>query len=151
LEGEVSRALDLARGVDPTPLVPYQPAPELEESVSFEHGVSGSEPLLFALRGLASRLSARLSGRGEAADSLVLTIHHDRSIAELRGTKPETKLKFSLATPLHREEDLRRIVFTRLERVRFQAPSVGLVLSAPVLVSAVQRQLSLGEALAGST
>ncbi|HEX6275215.1 MAG TPA: DNA polymerase Y family protein [Polyangiaceae bacterium] len=150
LEGEVSRALDLAAGVDRTPLVPYQPASELEERVSFEHGVAGSEPLLFALRGLASRLSARLSGRGEAADALVLTVQHDRSIARLRGVKPETKLRFSLATPLHREEDVRRIVFTRLERVRLPAPSVGLVLAAPVLVSAVQRQLELGEALAGN-
>jgi protein ImuB len=151
LEGEVSRALDLASGIDQTPLVPYQPAPHLEESVSFEHGVSGSEPLLFALRGLASRLSARLSGRGEAAETLVLTIEHDRSIARLRGAKPKTLLRFSLATPLHREDDLRRIVFARLERVRLSAPSVGLVLSAPVLVSAVQRQLELGEVLAGKT
>jgi protein ImuB len=148
LEGEVSRALDLAQGVDPTPLVPYQPAPRLEESVSFEHGVSGSEPLLFALRGLAARLSARLTGRGEAAESLVLEIEHDRSIARLRGAKPKTVLRFSLATPLHREDELRRIVFSRLERVRLAAPSVGLALSAPVLVSAVQRQLELGEALA---
>jgi protein ImuB len=150
LEGEVSRALDLAAGLDPTPLVPYLPAPELDESVSFERGVSGSEPLLFALRGLAARLSARLAGRGEAAESLVLTIQHDRSIARLRGVKPETKLRFSLSTPLHREDDLRRIVFTRLERVRLPAPSIGLSLSAPVLVSAVQRQLELGEALAGN-
>jgi protein ImuB len=151
LEGEVGRALDLAQGIDATPLVPYQPASELEERVSFEHGVSGSEPLLFALRGLAARLSARLSGRGEAADSLVLAIDHDRSIARLRGAEPTTKLRFSLATPLHREDDIRRIVFTRLERAKLPAPSVGLALSAPVLVSAVQRQLELGEVLAGTT
>jgi protein ImuB len=150
LEGEVGSALDLASGIDRTPLVPYQPAPELEERVSFEHGVSGSEPLMFALRGLAARLALRLSGRGEAADALVLTIEHDRSIARLRGLKPETKLRFSLATPLHREDDVRRIVFTRLERVRLPAPTVGLALAAPVLVSAVQRQLELGEALAGN-
>jgi protein ImuB len=150
LEGEVGRALDLAAGIDRTPLVPYQPRPHLDESVRFEQGVSGSEPLLFALRGLAARLAARLAGRGEAAESLVLTIEHDRSIARLRGAKPTTKLRFSLATPLHREEDVRRIVFTRLERVRLPAPSVGLVLSAPVLVAAVQRQLELGEALSGS-
>ncbi len=148
LEGEVSRALDLARGIDPTPLVPYQPAPRLEESVHFEHGVSGSEPLLFALRGLAARLSARLNGRGEAAETLVLDIEHDRSIARLRGAKPKTVLRFSLASPLHREDEIRRIVFSRLERVRLPAPSLGLALSAPVLVSAVQRQLELGEALA---
>jgi protein ImuB len=150
LEGEVGRALDLAAGIDRTPLIPYQPRPHLDESVRFEQGVSGSEPLLFALRGLAARLAARLVGRGEAAESLVLTIEHDRSIARLRGAKPTTKLRFSLATPLHREEDVRRIVFTRLERVRLPAPSVGLVLSAPVLVSAVQRQLELGEALSGN-
>jgi protein ImuB len=151
LEGEVSRALDLALGIDETPLVPYQPAAHLEESVSFEHNVTGSEPLLFPLRGLAARLGARLAGRGEAADSLVLTIEHDRSIARLRGAKPTTKLRFALATPLHREDDLRRVVFTRLERVRLPAPSVGLVLSAPVLVPVVQRQLELGEVLQGNT
>jgi protein ImuB len=151
LSGEAGRALQLASGVDPTPLVPYQPPDSVVEEVSFEHGITGSEPLLFALRGLSARLSARLGGRGLAAESLVLTVVHDRSFAALRGAPPLTELKFSLSTPLWREEELGRIVSSKLERTRLQAPSVALRLAAPVLVSARARQLELGQVLTGGT
>jgi protein ImuB len=151
LEGETARALELAAGRDPAPLTPYQPALRLAESVSFEHGVEGTEPLLFALRGLAARLSGRLSGRGLAAESLALYIEQDRSVARLRGEKPSAKLRFSLATPLHREEEIRRVVGSRLTRTRLGAPSVGLRLEAPSVVSAAARQLELGDVLSGGT
>jgi protein ImuB len=150
LDGEVTRALELANGRDPTPLVAYQPPRSVIEDVSFEHGVSGLEPLRFALRGLTARLSARLGGRGMAAESLLLSIEHDRSIAALRGTEVTTQLRFALSTPLFREEDLQRIVASRLERTRLSAPSVALRLEAPVLVPAVASQLELGQAFAGS-
>ena len=87
LSGEVTRALELANGRDPTPLVAYQPPRSVVEEVSFEHGVSGVEPLRFALRGLTARLSARLGGRGMAAESLLLGIEHDRSIAAWRSPR----------------------------------------------------------------
>lgn len=151
LEGETARALELAAGRDPAPLTPFQPALRLAESVSFEHGIDGTEPLLFALRGLAARLSGRLAGRGLAAESLALYIEQDRSVARLRGEKPNAKLRFSLATPLHREEEIRRVVGSRLERARLGAPSVGLRLEAPSVVSAAARQLSLGDVLSGGT
>jgi protein ImuB len=149
LEGETGRALELAAGRDPAPLTPFQPALRLVESVSFEHGVNGTEPLLFALRGLAARLSGRLAGRGLAAESLALYIEQDRSVARLRGEKPNAKLRFSLATPLNREEEIRRIVGSRLDRTRLGAPSVGLRLEAPSVVPANARQLELGGVLAG--
>jgi protein ImuB len=151
LEGETARALELAAGRDPMPLTPYKPALRVAESVSFEHGVDGTEPLLFALRGLAARLSGRLAGRGLAAESLALYIEQDRSVARLRGEKPSAKLRFSLATPLHREEEIRRVVGSRLERTRLGAPSVGLRLEAPSVVSAAARQLELGDVLSGGT
>jgi protein ImuB len=151
LEGETARALELASGRDPAPLTPYQPALRLVESISFEHGVDGTEPLLFALRGLASRLSGRLAGRGLAAESLALCIEQDRSVARLRGEKPSAKLRFSLATPLHREDEIRRVVASRLERTHLGAPSVGLRLEAPSVVAAVSRQLELGDVLSGGT
>lgn len=151
LEGETARALELAAGRDPAPLTPYQPALRLAESVSFEHAVDGTEPLLFALRGLAARLSGRLAGRGLAAESLALVIEQDRSVARLRGEKPNAKLRFALATPLHREDEIRRVVASRLERTRLGAPSVGLRLEAPSVVSAVARQLELGDVLSGGT
>jgi protein ImuB len=150
LDGEVTRALELANGSDPTPLVAYQPPRSVIEEVNFEHGVSGLEPLRFALRGLTSRLSARLGGRGMAAESLLLSIEHDRSIAALRGAEATTQLKFALSTPLFREEDLQRVVASRLERTRLSAPSVALRLEALVLVPAVESQLELGQAFAGS-
>lgn len=149
LEGEVTRALELANGRDPAPLVAYQPPRSVKEEISFEHGVSGLEPLRFALRGLTARLSARLGGRGMAAESLVLGIDHDRSIASLRGVEVTTSLKFALSTPLFREEDLSRVVASRLERTRLSAPSVALRLEAPVLVPAVASQLELGQAFTG--
>lgn len=151
LEGEAARAIELSLGFDPTPLVPYLPPESIEEEVSFEQGVSGYEPLLFALRGLSARLSARLGGRGLAAETLLLEIVHDRSIAKLRGAQALTQLKFALSTPLFREEELGRIVGSKLERTRLPAPSVALRLTAPVLVSAKPRQLELGQVLTGTT
>jgi protein ImuB len=151
LAGEVGRALDLASGHDGTPLVPYQLPELIVEEVSFEYGVDGSEPLLFALRGVAARLAARLAGRGVAAEKLVLELEHDSSIARLRGSKERTKFAFSLSSPLTREEELRRIVSSRLERARLPAPTTALRLLAPLVVSATARQLELGDALAGAT
>jgi protein ImuB len=118
--------------------------------MSWEHEASGNEPLLFALRGLTARASARLSGRGEAAQSLVLTIEHAGAFARFRAAEPVTKLRFALSTPLWREEQLFRVVASRLERVKLAAPSVGLVLEVPVLAPAVARQLDFGELLTGN-
>ncbi|HEY3495655.1 MAG TPA: DNA polymerase Y family protein [Polyangiaceae bacterium] len=151
LSGEAGRAIELSLGIDPTPLVPYEAPPSIQEEVSFECGLDGYEPLLFALRGLSARLSARLGGRGLAAETLELEIVHDRSIAKLRGAQALTSLKFALSTPLFREEELCRIVSSKLERTRLPAPSVALRLSAPVLVSAQARQLELGQVLLGGT
>jgi protein ImuB len=151
LAGEVGRALDLARGLDPTPLVPYQLPELIVEEVSFEYGLDGIEPLLFALRGIAARLAARLAGRGVAAEKLVLELEHDRSIARLRAGKDRTKLVFALSSPLTREDELRRVVSSRLERARLPSPTVALRLVAPSVVSATARQLELGDTLAGKT
>lgn len=149
LSGEVGRALELALGKDPTPLVPYRLPELVMEQVSFEHGVAGSEPLLFALRGVAARLAARLAGRGLAAEKLELRLEHDRSIARLHDKSEQTKLGFALSTPLTREDEIRRVVASRLERTRLPAPTVALELAAPSVVSAKARQLELGEALTG--
>ncbi|HWP06122.1 MAG TPA: DNA polymerase Y family protein [Polyangiaceae bacterium] len=151
LAGEVARALDLAQGIDPAPLVPYRLPETVVEELGFEYGVEGSEPLLFALRGMAARLAARLTGRGMSAEKLLLTLTHDRAISRLRGAKEKTELRFALSSPLAREEDIRRVVSSRLERARLPAPTLGVRLEAPVMVPLVARQLELGEALAGGT
>ncbi len=144
-----SLALDLAAGKDETPLVAYRIPALLSERSTWDEPVEGSEPLSFVLRGLASRLSLRLAGRGEAAQKLVLIIEHDRTIARHRGVALEKELLFDLASPLWREEEIRRVVASRLERLRLEAPSVGLRLEAPALIRQIGRQLDLSRVSAG--
>jgi protein ImuB len=76
--------LDLLAGRDATPLVPFEAPRMLSESAGFDDGIEYTEGLLFVLRGMASRVSARLSARGEACSRLEVDLVLDRSIAELR-------------------------------------------------------------------
>src|SRR5207244_13413889 len=101
--------------------------------------------------GLASRISARLCARGEAAEVLDVTLLHDPVIARFRGVPAQTLLHFKLSQPLHREAELRRIVASRLERLKLAAPSVGMRLTVPRLAPIVERQLLLAELLSGDT
>ena len=148
---EAARVLELCAGTDNAPLVPYQPPRILEEESSWDDAVTGTEPLGFVLRGLAARISARLCARGEAAEVLDVTLLHDAVIARFRGVPAQTVLHFKLSQPLHREAELRRIVASRLERLKLAAPSVGMRLTVPRLGPLVTRQLSLSELLAGDT
>lgn len=141
--------LDLCEGYDSEPLVAYEPPKVPVEETSFHDSVEGSQPLLFALRGLVARLSARLEGRGEAARVVELVLCHDRSIARLRGVPEEMRLHFELTSPLWQTEELWRVLAAKIERTRLQAPSVGVRLEAPVVTRAVQLQLDLSRGAAG--
>jgi protein ImuB len=149
LGSNAAQVLALCQGRDDAPLLAHQPERVLVEESSWEEPVSGFEPLLFVLKGLASRLSARLSGRGEAARALILTIRFDRSIALLNDAEPSKTLHFDLASPLYREEELRRVVASRLERMKLPAPTLGLRLEVPAIVPAVARQLDLSSVSKG--
>jgi len=142
---------ELCEGRDSAPLVAYTPERTVVESSTWDEPVTGSEPLLFVLGGLVSRVSARLTGRGEAAPSLVLTVFYDPGIARFRGEKTEHTLRFKLAAPLHRAEEIRRILSARVARLKLAAPTVGLRLEVPKLLPAVSRQLELSQVLAGVT
>jgi protein ImuB len=148
---EAARVLELCSGEDNAPLVPYTPPRILEEESTWDDAVAGTEPLGFVLRGLAARISARLCARGEAAEVLDVTLLHDPVIARFRGAPPQTLLHFKLSQPLHREAELRRIVASRLERLKLAAPSVGMRLTVPRLGPIVTRQLSLSELMVGDT
>jgi protein ImuB len=148
---EAARVLELCAGQDSSPLVAYQPPRTLEEETTWDDAVAGTEPLGFVLRGLAARISARLCSRGEAAEALDVTLQHDSVIARFRGVPAQTVLSFKLAEPLHREAELRRIVASRLERLKLEAPTVGMKLTVPRLGPIVQRQLSLSELMSGDT
>ncbi len=142
---------ELCAGRDNAPLVAYTPERRVVESSVWDEPVSGSEPLLFVLGGLVSRVSARLTGRGEAAHSLLLTILYDPAIARFRAAKTEYTLRFKLAAPLHRADEIRRILSARVSRLKLAAPSVGLRLEVLKLLPAVSRQLELSQVLAGVT
>jgi protein ImuB len=142
---------ELCAGRDPTPLVAYTPERTVIENSTWDEPITGSEPLLFVLGGLVSRVSARLTGRGEAAHSLLLTVFYDPGIARFRGEQTQHTLRFKLAVPLHRADEMRRILSARLARFKLSAPSLGLRLEVPKLLPAVSRQLEFSQVLAGVT
>lgn len=150
---EVATVLDLAHGYDPMPLVPFEPPRVLEERVLFDDpgtslGVEKVEALLFVLRGMTSRMAARLSARAEACTRIELDIEYDRSIFALRTGEdapptPVESLSIDLPAPLSRESDLLRSLRARLERVVLQAPAVGIRLVLPQITRAHRVQMDL--------
>ena len=150
--GEAAASVsELCAGRDRTPLVAYLPERTINESSAWDEPVTGTEPLLFALGGLVSRVSARLTGRGEAAHSFELTLLYDPAIARFRGEKTEQVWRFKLATPLHRAEEIRRVLSARLARTKLAAPSLGMRLTVPKMLPAVARQLEFSQVMAGVT
>ena len=150
--GEASASVtELCAGRDRAPLIAFTPERTISESTTWDEPVTGTEPLSFVLAGLVSRVSARLTGRGEAAQSLLLTIGCDPAIARFRGEKTELTLRFKLASPLHRADELRRVLSARLARTKLGAPSLSMRLSVPKMVPAVARQLELAQVLSGAT
>ncbi|MDX2052020.1 MAG: DNA polymerase Y family protein [Polyangiaceae bacterium] len=143
--------LALTAGEDPAPLVAFQPPRVLAEQAGFAEGVSGVEPLLFVLRGLVARLSVRLMGRGEAAEELELCLQHDRKIAEFHGRPLDTRVTFSLASPLWKEEELLRVLRSKVERLKLTSPTVSVRLVVSVIVPAQSRQLTLSSVVGGLT
>ncbi|MCC6552265.1 MAG: DNA polymerase Y family protein [Polyangiaceae bacterium] len=146
----------LMSGHDPAPLAPFEAPRQLEEEARFEDPVESAESLLFVLRGMTSRVSARLAARGEACGRLDVAITYDRSIARLRredaapGAQPEDEVEaeglrfqIDLPAPLSDGADLLRPLKARLERTELGAPAVGLRLTAASIAPARQVQLDL--------
>lgn len=137
--------LALARGVDRSPLKTGEFPRVLSEETDWDDPAFGLEPLLFALRGLLSRLSARLRGRGEACSHLELCLRHDPAIARHRGVLSQTLLEFELSSPLYQEGDLERALKSRLSQLEMKAPTIGLKLCAEQLSPALMDQMGLAE------
>lgn len=71
------RLMELARGVDRTPLQPVPPAEAVVESLELDYAIYEVEPLAFLLRGLLDRAIERLSARGLAAGTFDLVFELD--------------------------------------------------------------------------
>ncbi len=73
--GEAGRQLHwTARGIDASPIMPFQPPPVFEEGLELEWPVVELEPLLFVARAALDRLAERLAARGYACKILDLTL-----------------------------------------------------------------------------
>jgi len=100
--GETGQVLhERARGLDPHPLVPYQPPPVFAEGMEMEWPLVTLEPFLFVARAALGRLAQRLTHRGLACTRLDLTLrlepdgYHQRSI-QLPAPTRETKTLLTL-------------------------------------------------------
>lgn len=149
LGASAERWLELAVGIDEEPLNPYPPAPTITESFEWEEPTSALEALTFALRRLTVRLETRLRGRGVAAERVQVLVKHDQATARHRGVAPVTEFALKLTVPLWHEDELRKVIFTRLERTPLPAPSVGLELCVTHLSAAIGKQLELSRLAAG--
>lgn len=133
--------LELCRGIDSTPLVPYRPPQALTEALEFDTPVEGLPPLLFVLRGLCARLSARLAGRGEAVSALRVTVTLDAPVARLVGKASRLEFVCELASPHWREQELFRLLSARLGRIALEAPAKALRITADQVTERMARQL----------
>ena len=165
LGARAAEVVALMAGHDPAPLVPFEAPRLLEEEARFEDPIESAESLLFVMRGMTSRVAARLAARGEACMRLEVAIAYDRSIARLRlgdgvqgadpggappdpgaaGEEEEDGLRFhiDLPAPLAEGADLLRPLKARLERTDLLAPAVGLRLVASSIAPARRVQLDL--------
>lgn len=130
-------AARLARGDDPTPLVPYLPATLPEEAIELEGPADGAEPVLFVLKRLADRVAARLSGRGLGASRLTVTLKLD--------PRGEERLSIPLAQPSAVGARWLLASRDRLLALRLPGAVVGVKLAAVEVAVVSAAQLALGD------
>lgn len=135
VEGHRARALCL--GALKTPFVPHQLPETIEEGVTLEWPAESLEPLVFALKRVIDRVSARLCGRQLAAVRLRFTLVLDPS-----GT---TELLLSLARPTSQSKLLLELARHRLSEMRLENPVGGLRLRVEEACEDPGQQLSLGD------
>lgn len=137
-------------GIDRRSLEPYAPPEILVELALFDEGVASAPQLIFVLRGMISRVAARLGGRAQAANRLELRLDCDVGVLAarrgLRALPPEAArlvLAVDLPAPLSREADLLRALKARLESLELEAPAKSVTLEVSRIVQAPRIQLDL--------
>jgi nucleotidyltransferase/DNA polymerase involved in DNA repair len=132
---EGSRLWQLVHGDDPSPLLPRQPVPLIEEWVSFEGPVVSIEVLVAAIRQLVSRLTLQMKGRGTRELCLRAMLTSGRTWEK----------KIVLREAISEMNRLLFITKTSLTETPPSGPVLSLGLRANGLVGETGRQLALGQ------
>ena len=139
LESQLGRAgrtaVLLARGEEPVRLRPWRPLTVTGARCQLEPPVEDREALLFVARRLAEELAAELGLRGAGARRLRVRL-------EVEGGRPEVR-ESAVRHPLSSGAELFGLVASWLREWPPAAPIVELVVEAPELEAAGQRQLRL--------
>jgi len=148
--GSQSRDLfSFLEGADVSPLDPYRPPQTPVERVELEYGLEGGEALLFVVKMLATRMSARLEGRALGATEVDLTFELDDA-ARNRAKKKRSRVvrTIVLAAPIRNEVEIFSVLRARIEaaerrRETFEAPILAVELAATKLARMPSRELDL--------
>jgi protein ImuB len=130
-------AARLARGEDPSPLVPYVPETLPEEALELEAPAESAEPLLFALKRLADRVAARLAGRGLGATRLRIVLRLD--------PRGEERIVAPLASPSASAGRWLLPLKEHLFALRLPGAVTGLRLAATEVAPVAPEQLAIGD------
>ncbi len=121
--GSAGRDLqEIARGLDPRPLVPRQPPPDFEEGMSLEWPLVNLEPFLFIARAALDRLGQRLESSGLACRRLEIELR-----LEPEGVSSRT---IDLPAPTRDAKTLLTLIRLEIEARPPGAPVVGFALRA---------------------
>jgi protein ImuB len=130
-------AARLARGDDPSPLVPYVPEALPVEELDLEAPVESVEPLLFGLKRVCDRVAARLAGRGLGTCRLLLRLRLD--------PRGEIEVPVALASPSAATSRWMLVLRERLATLRLDAPVIGVALTVGEVAAASAEQLALDD------
>jgi protein ImuB len=147
-----------ARGEETDPFRARRATERLALALPIEPPVEDLEPLRFVLHRLVAALTAQLTGRGLAADRVVLTLELDLAFAP-RGISPRIEVEQRFPEPTADPDAVERLLFARLERepppaavqrldleLRGTTPAAGQQL--PLFVPQAARTAKLGWQLA---
>jgi protein ImuB len=119
--------LDQALGRLPEVIVPYGPAPEIQERFSWEYPTDRLDELLLVLDRLAERVQEALARRHQGARQLECVLHHEAA--------PPVRVEVGLSRPSRSPQHLSLLLRTRLEGARLEGPVAAVSLG----VSAAER------------
>jgi DNA polymerase-4 len=126
---------DLACGIDPRPLEPWQPPVRVEERAAFEQPLDSTEALQFVVSGLADQVGDRLLELGLGARSVLVTLEQE--------SNRKLPVAISFAYPLTKGRDLFERIRPRLMKAQLTSRVERISLRVQQLEPAHVRQPGL--------